>query len=422
VDERDEGIYIVLSPEGISVTIDGWGFGLRVKGERLIIARPRKAQKGRETRNLLPADPDLNESETRILGPPPEDSPEQISLSPEQPENPSAGEGRALQGAPSNEDHLELPLRHLSEIIIVGNGGYLTTDLISAAMERGIALHITDRSGKPIAAIAPHIHTATVEIRRAQVASASTRVGRHIAYSLIASKLHNQAALLKYFSKYQAKAEPEKARILRETAREIVSLIATLPPPSESRPRRLSGSSAYAEQLMGIEGAGASAYWKAVAHLIPEELSFPGRQHRGATDPVNALLNYGYGILYSHCWSAVLRAGLDPYAGFLHADRPGKPSLVLDLVEEFRAPVVDRTVIAFVRLSGEARLLASTRAGLSREVRARIADKILERLDSREPHLGRKEALRNILQIQARQIAALVRRRQSSYHPYRARW
>src|SRR5204862_398077 len=73
-----------------------------------------------------------------------------------------------------------------------------------------------------------------------------------------------------------------------------------------------------------------------------------GREGRGATDPLNAALNYGYGILYAQVERALLLAGLDPYAGFLHADRPGKPSLVLDLIEEFRQAVVDRTLIGQV--------------------------------------------------------------------------
>ena len=57
---------------------------------------------------------------------------------------------------------------------------------------------------------------------------------------------------------------------------------------------------------------------------------------------MNALLNYGYGILYSQVWSALTLAGLEPFAGFLHVDRPGKPSLVLDFIEEFRQPIVDQ--------------------------------------------------------------------------------
>src|SRR5438477_161295 len=77
-------------------------------------------------------------------------------------------------------------------------------------------------------------------------------------------------------------------------------------------------------------------------------LAGPGRETRGAVDPLNSALNYGYGVLYAQVEQALILAGLDPYAGFLHADRPGKPSLVLDLIEEVRQTVVDRTVIGLV--------------------------------------------------------------------------
>ena len=69
---------------------------------------------------------------------------------------------------------------------------------------------------------------------------------------------------------------------------------------------------------------------------------------RGATDLVNCLLNYGYAILYTCVQGAIIRAGLDPFAGFLHVDRPGRASLVLDFMEEFRQQVVDRTVFSMI--------------------------------------------------------------------------
>src|SRR5207245_10394962 len=104
------------------------------------------------------------------------------------------------------------------------------------------------------------------------------------------------------------------------------------------------------DTLMGIEGVCGRIYWEAVGEVIRGKTEFLGRAHRGAADAVNAMLNYGYGILYGNVWGAVLNAGLEPFAGFLHVDRPGKPSLVLDLVEEFRQPVVDRAILAYVNL------------------------------------------------------------------------
>src|SRR5690606_1629977 len=101
-------------------------------------------------------------------------------------------------------------------------------------------------------------------------------------------------------------------------------------------------------QLMGIEGYCANLYWSAWSLIIPKLYDFPGRTGRHATDPVNVLLNYGYGILYGEVQNALVLAGLEPYAGLLHTDRPGKPSLTLDLIEEFRAPIVDRTVVGLL--------------------------------------------------------------------------
>jgi len=124
-----------------------------------------------------------------------------------------------------------------------------------------------------------------------------------------------------------------------------------------------------------------------------------GREHRGATDAVNAMLNYGYGILYGSVWGAVLNAGLEPLAGFLHVDRSGKPSLVLDLVEEFRQPVVDRAVLSAVNLGMNVRMENGL---LDRDSRELISARVLERLVSAERHLGKEYQVRSIIQIQAR--------------------
>ena len=132
------------------------------------------------------------------------------------------------------------------------------------------------------------------------------------------------------------------------------------------------------EQLMSVEGRAAQKYWTAIGSIIPSDLQWPGRETRGATDPFNASLNYGYGILYARVEQALILAGLDPYGGFLHADRPGKPSLVLDMIEEFRQTVVDRTVIGLVNKrfaieqDDDARLKEATRLKLAEKLRERI--------------------------------------------------
>ncbi len=102
-------------------------------------------------------------------------------------------------------------------------------------------------------------------------------------------------------------------------------------------------------RLMGLEGEGASVYFGAIRTLLPSWAGFDGRNRRPPRDPFNACLSYGYAVLEGAILTGIGAAGLEPFAGFLHSDRSGKPSLVLDLIEEFRQPVVDRVALRLFR-------------------------------------------------------------------------
>lgn len=103
------------------------------------------------------------------------------------------------------------------------------------------------------------------------------------------------------------------------------------------------------EEAMGIEGDAASAYFGVFNELIRGSgFAFGGRVRRPPTDPVNALLSFVYSLITHECASALQGVGLDPYVGFLHKDRPGRVSLALDLLEEFRASWADRFVLTLI--------------------------------------------------------------------------
>ncbi len=121
---------------------------------------------------------------------------------------------------------------------------------------------------------------------------------------------------------------------------------------------------------------------------------------------MNSLLNYGYGILYNRVLSAATRAGLDPFAGFVHTDRPGKPSLVLDLIEEFRAPIVDRAIVGAL---GTGFKVGMDDERLDEKTRKLVSERVRERLSTRVTHRGRKQTLENIMHAQARSVASFVR-------------
>lgn len=112
--------------------------------------------------------------------------------------------------------------------------------------------------------------------------------------------------------------------------------------------RRVQQATTVAE-AMGMEGDAASSYFSAFSQLIREpDFQFGGRVRRPPTDAVNAMLSFAYTLITHECSSALQGVGLDPYVGYLHQDRPGRVSLALDLLEEFRSPWADRFVLTLV--------------------------------------------------------------------------
>lgn len=306
----------------------------------------------------------------------------------------------------------EFPLFRLSEVVVASRGVTLSSDLIEELCQRGIRLSFLTNGGKPYAMLSSPMLTATVVSRREQLAAIADERGVAFAKLIVAGKLTSQERLLRYFGKYLKQADPERFARVDRLADQINELKPAIQQIAGPRIDDVRGS------LMGYEGTAGRLYWDGVKDIISQRAEFMGREHRGATDAVNALLNYGYGILYSQVWGAVLNAGLEPFAGFLHVDRPGKPSLVLDLVEEFRQPVVDRTVIAHINL-GEA---VTLKAGmLDEETRSRYAAKILERLESTETVKGKKYQIKSIIQMQARSLCTFLRR-EGEYKPFGFKW
>jgi CRISPR-associated protein Cas1 len=307
-----------------------------------------------------------------------------------------------------------IPFDQIHEVHISANGVSISSDALGELAERGIRVFLLAFNGKPIAQLGSPNLTATIAIRRAQFDSAGDARGLHLATAMVAGKLLNQARLLKYFGKNLRESHPETFHELSQAIGRILSLRRSIlharwPTLEQARPA-----------LMGLEGTAAHHYWNAVALLLNPFVNFPGREHRGTTDFVNAALNYGYGILYCQVWGAVLAAGLEPFAGFLHTDRPGKPSLVLDLTEEFRAPIVDRTVIAALRLR---QLQPPALPGpLSPDARNTLVDLLFRRLVTRERFAGGDYQTRSIIQFQARRLASFLLQRQKQYLPFRFKW
>src|SRR5687768_16739744 len=113
--------------------------------------------------------------------------------------------------------------------------------------------------------------------------------------------------------------------------------------------RRLDGAGGV-ETVLGLEGQGAALYFGEFGRFLKAQMGFDftARNRRPPRDPVNALLSFAYALLAKDCFSAVCAVGFDPYKGFFHTSRHGRPSLALDLLEEFRAVIADSVVLTLI--------------------------------------------------------------------------
>ena len=308
----------------------------------------------------------------------------------------------------------EVPIIHLDQVIIVDSGVAISSDVIRVCSEEGIPIHFLGRSGRAVTSMYSAGLTGTVLTRRAQLLAYENAAGVALARAFVAGKLENQANLLRYMAKYRKETDLALHEEMMLVAIEMRDYLHEL--------EQLEGEKieSLREQILSVEGRAAQKYWEMIARIIPADLEWPGRETRGALDRFNSALNYGYGILYCQVEKALTLAGLDAYGGFLHADRPGKPSLVLDLIEEFRQTVVDRTVIGLV--NKRFAIEQDEESRLNEATRKKLAEKILERLESSEMYEKKRQALRFILQSQARHLALFARGERGQYEPFVAGW
>ena len=309
----------------------------------------------------------------------------------------------------------EVPIMHLEQVLICSDGIGLSSDVVRVCAEEGIPIHFLNHpDGNDYGTLFASGLTGMALTKRAQLRAYEDGRGLDLARTFAIGKIQSQANLLRYAAKYRKEADLALHQELMTAATEVLDVLPAM--------QRISGVLAEDTRaaLMGGEGRAAARYWAAVARLVPADLHWPGRETHGATDQFNQALNYGYAVLRAQVRVALLLAGLEPNAGFLHADRPGKPSLTLDLIEEFRQAVVDRPLLGQVTRGAD--LVQQEDGLLDGPTRKRIAEKVIERLESSELYEGKRQPLRHILQSQARHIATFVRGERPAYAPFVLGW
>lgn len=182
-------------------------------------------------------------------------------------------------------------------------------------------------------------------------------------------------------------------------------------------------------ELLGCEGAAANIYFEQYASMLKGaewKFDFQGRNRRPPRDPVNALLSLGYSILAKELAGVCHAVGLDPFLGFLHQPRYGRPALALDLMEEFRPLIADSVAISLVN-RGEIDpgdfIRAASGTFLNEQGRRRFWEAWFRRLDTEvtHPEFGYKMSYRRMLEVQARQLWRVVRGDAPVYHGFTTR-
>jgi CRISPR-associated endonuclease Cas1 len=229
---------------------------------------------------------------------------------------------------------------------------------------------------------------------------------------IIDAKLRNQLHLVKYFHKYH-KAGFENLLMKYEELCAFYDHFKTFIKTQNK------GDKEFIVALVAQEAQGALKYWAYIHELLlDDQVGFEKREHKGATDLVNCMLNYGYAILYSRVWQALLAAKLNPFDSIIHVRQAGKPTFVYDVVEMFRSQVVDRVVIALIQ---KGHSLGVKNNLLTDDTKKLLAGSVLDRLNRYEKFRGEEISLEQIIRRQAYDIANWIDHNKE-YKPYVAKW
>jgi group II intron reverse transcriptase/maturase/CRISPR-associated endonuclease Cas1 len=299
---------------------------------------------------------------------------------------------------------------NLSQIIVTGQGVSMSSNLINLCLTNRIPIDFFDHQGTHLGSVisAKYIQNTLW----AKQTGANALLKNTIALCIIEGKIKNQHALLKYFNKYHKNQYPGLQSKMEEMVKVADDFKAwkKLAKPTDDD---------FIQKLVGHEAQVAIRYWDYIRELFADDqVCFESREHKGASDLVNSLLNYGYAILYVRVWQALLAAKLNPFESLIHVRQEGKPTLVYDFVEIFRSQVVDRIVISLIQKGQE---LEVRNGLLTDQTRQLLVKSIMERLARYEKYQGEEIKMEQIILRQAKLLAKAFEGT-SKFKPYVAKW
>lgn len=244
-----------------------------------------------------------------------------------------------------------IPLIKVDDVVVMGEVT-MTASALHMLLEKNIEIHFLNQIGQFKGRLSPGLSKNSL-LRLAQHRAHNQIAKRgELARSFVIGKLANQRTILQRHNRRQSAAPfAQEIDQMAHIIRRLTNLSFEKgedPPVLSNGDAGVSGT--ILETILGLEGAGSAAYFHCFGKMLTDQQqwSFSGRIKRPPTDPVNALLSYGYALLAAQVSSAVQIVGFDPFIGYLHSSAYGRPALALDLMEEFRPLIVDSVVLTIL--------------------------------------------------------------------------
>lgn len=291
-----------------------------------------------------------------------------------------------------------IPAPMLNQVVVLGRGS-VSTPALHLLMEKNIPVHFVDGRGQYKGSLTSGRGRGYAAKRLQFEAASSPEATLRFARSVVAGKILSQQKTLIRFRNRHAPGDRNLVLVCKELVEGA----------------RRARSCVDIEMLRGMEGAGAAMYFSVFGKMLRSPWSFVSRTRRPPRDPVNALLSFGYTMLLSNVVGVVCVAGLDPCVGFLHPEYRGRPALALDLMEEFRSPVVDRLVVAVLnqKLLRLHQFKRSEEGGVLMDVTARkvFLQNFLRRLDAKvtNENTGQNASFREHIMMQAQAFLSALK-------------
>lgn len=321
-------------------------------------------------------------------------------------------EGETVRVEVEREVRATVPLHHLGSIVVFGNV-LVSPFLLGRCAEDGRSLVWMSANGRFLGRVEGKMR-GSVLLRHAQhLRTADPGAALPIARAIVAGKTQNSRLYLLRSARDAVADEPRNA--LRAAASRIEAQLRSLPEADSL------------DEVRGVEGAVAAIYFASFTYILrsgDSTFAWAGRSRRPPLDPINCLLSFLYALVLNDCRSAVEAAGLDPQAGFLHALRPGRPALALDLMEEFRALLADRVAFALInrRQLNETHFVWRTGGAVELTDEGRrivlVAYQKRKQEEVAHPLAGEPVALGLVPLLQARLLARTIRGELATYAPF----